>query len=762
MSIFDEIILFISRIAKAKDKVRAGGIVAFITSKGTLDKENNSFRKYVAERADLIGAIRLPNSTFRKNAGTIVTSDIIFLQKRETPIYTEPEWIHLGGNEDGIKMNQYFIDNPQMILGKMQMKSTQYGRMDAVCTPFEDSNLKEQLKQAILNLNAKIPEIEVDEINTENKDSVLPANLNVRNYSYTVVGGKIYYREDSKMYLQENPDGTVKRIKKLIDIRDTTRKLIELQTYDAPEEEIRATQSTLNFMYDNFVVEYGRICARANKKAFEDDSSYYLLTSLEVNDDKGLFLRKADMFSKRTIKPHKVVNSVENATDALLVSMSEKAKVDLKYMSNLSKLSKETLINELRGVIFKEPYSNDKYVTADEYLSGNVRKKLEIAKQASIEDNSLDINVKFLTDVIPEDLQASEITAKLGATWIPVEYIQDFMYEIFGTSWYLRSRIQVSYSDLTSNWNIQNKSLDQGNVKVNNTYGTNRMSAYKILENTLNMKDVKVFDTIRDEEGKEKRVLNKKETAIACSKQDLIKEEFENWLWKDLDRREKLGRLYNDKFNSIRPREYDGSHIKFDGINPEIKLRTHQVNAIAHILYGGNTLLAHEVGAGKTFEMVAACMESKRLGLSNKALFVVPNHIIEQFASEFLQLYPSANILVATKKDFSTNYRKRFCSKIATGDYDAIIIGHSQFERIPMSPERQRMLLQEQIYEIVQGIEEAKNERAERFTVKELERTKRRLEEKLKKLNDQSRKDNTIYFEELGIDKMFVDEAHRI
>lgn len=748
--------------AKAIDKVRAGGIIAFITSKGTLDKENNSFRKYVAERADLIGAIRLPNNTFSKNAGTIVTSDIIFLQKRETPIYTEPEWIHLGENEDGIKMNQYFIDNPQMILGKMQMKSTQYGRMDAVCTPFENGNLKEQLKEAILNLNAKIPEIEVDEINTQNKDAVLPANLNVRNYSFTVVGGKIYYREDSKMYLQENPDGTVKRIKKLIDIRDTTRKLIELQTYDAPEEEIKSMQSTLNFMYDNFVVEYGRICARANKKAFEDDSSYYLLTSLEVNDDKGLFLRKADMFSKRTIKPHKAVNSVENATDALLVSMSEKAKVDLEYMSNLSKISKETLINELRGVIFKEPYSNDKYVTADEYLSGNVRKKLEIAKQASIEDSSLDINVKFLTDVIPEDLQASEITAKLGATWIPVEYIQNFMHETFGTSWYLRSRIQVSYSDLTSNWNIQNKTLDHGNVKVNNTYGTNRMSAYKILENTLNMKDVKVFDTIRDEEGNEKRVLNKKETAIACSKQDLIKEEFENWLWKDLDRREKLVRLYNDKFNSIRPREYDGSHIKFDGINPEIKLRTHQVNAIAHILYGGNTLLAHEVGAGKTFEMVAACMESKRLGLSNKALFVVPNHIIEQFASEFLQLYPSANILVATKKDFSTNYRKRFCSKIATGDYDAIIIGHSQFERIPMSPERQRMLLQEQIYEIVQGIEEAKNERAERFTIKELERTKRRLEEKLKKLNDQSRKDNTIYFEELGIDKMFVDEAHRI
>lgn len=746
--------------AKAIDKVRAGGVIAFITSKGTLDKENNSFRKYIAQRADLIGAIRLPNNTFSRNAGTWVTSDIIFLQKKEVPTYDEPEWIHLGKDDEGITINQYFVDNPDMILGKMEMKSGQYGRMESVCTPIKTADLSEQLSIAILKLNAQIQEVEVDEINSNKRDTTLPANLNVRNYSYTIVSDKVYYRENSRMHLQELPESTIKRIKKLIDLRDTTRKLIELQTYDASDEEIKSVQSNLNFIYDNFVVEYGRICSRANKKAFEDDSSYYLLSSLEINDDKGMFKQKADMFFKRTIKPHKAIENVESPTDALIVSIAEKAKVDLEYMSKISKLSKETLINELRGVIFKIPYTQDKYVTADEYLSGNVRKKLETAKMALAEDRTLDINIKYLEEAIPEELQASEITAKLGATWIPSRYIREFMFETLGTPWHLKEYINVSYSDLSSNWNISNKTMDKGNVKVNTTYGTYRMNAYKILENTLNMKDVKVFDTVEDAEGNEKRVLNKKETAIASSKQDLLKEEFEEWIWKDVERREELVRLYNDKFNSIRPREYDGSHIRFDGINPEIKLRKHQVNAIAHILYGGNTLLAHEVGAGKTFEMVAACMESKRLGLSNKALFVVPNHIIEQFASEFLQLYPSANILVATKKDFSTNYRKRFCSKIATGDYDAIIIGHSQFEKIPISPERQRMLLQEQLEEIMQGIEEAKIAKAENFTIKDLQRTKRHLEEKMKKLNDQSRKDNTIYFEELGVDKMFVDEAH--
>ena len=745
--------------AKSLDKVRAGGIVAFITSKGTLDKANSSFRKYIAERADLIGAIRLPNDAFSKNAGTHVTSDIIFLQKRDVPQYNEPEWLYLGQNEDGIAINRYFIDNPQMVLGKMEMKSVQFGRMDSVCTPIPNADLKEQLKEAIQNINAQIPEIEVDEINADSKDTTLPANLNVRNYSFTVVNNKIYYRENSKMYLQDIPEGSIKRIKKLIDIRETTRKLIELQTYDASDEEIKGVQSTLNFMYDNFVVEYGRICSRPNRKAFEDDSSYYLLSSLEINDDKGVFQRKADMFSKRTIKPHREIESVETSTDALIVSISEKAIVDLDYMSKISKLPKETLINELKGVIFKLPNS-ESYVTASEYLSGNVRKKLEEARLAYEQDKSLDINIKYLEESIPEDLQASEITAKLGATWIPPQYIQQFMIETFGTPWHLKEYIQVSYSEFSSTWNITGKTYDNRNVKVNNTYGTSRMNAYKILENTLNMKDVKVFDTYQDDDGKEKRVLNKKETAIASSKQDLIKEEFESWLWKDIDRREKLVRLYNDKFNSIKPREYNGEHIKFDGINPDITLRKHQVDAIAHILYGGNTLLAHEVGAGKTFEMVASCMESKRLNLSNKALFVVPNHIVEQFASEFLQLYPSANIMVATKKDFSTNYRKRFCSKIATGEYDAIIIGHSQFEKIPISPERQRMLLEEQLEEIIVGIEEAKAQNSERFTVKELQRTKRHLEEKLKKMNDQSRKDNTIYFEELGVDKMFVDEAH--
>ena len=746
-------------VAKSIDKVRAGGVIAYITSKGTLDKENNSFRKYIAQRADLIGAIRLPNNAFSRNAGTRATTDIIFLQKRELPNYEEPEWIYLDKDEDGITMNRYFIDNPQMVLGKMEMKSVQYGRMDAVCSPIPTADLKEQLKEAITKIRGQISEIEIDEVNSNEKDTSLPADLNLRNYSYTVVDGKIYYRENSLMYLQELPDGTAKRIKKLVDIRNTTRRLIELQTYGASDEEIKSEQSTLNFMYDNFVVEFGRICSRANRKAFEDDSSYYLLTSLEVNDDKGNFLNKADMFFKRTIKPHREVENVNNSTDALIASISEKAKVDLDYMSEISKLPKETLIKELQGSIFKIPYS-DEYVTVSEYLSGNVRQKLEIAKQALEQDESLAINVKYLEDAIPEDLQASEITVKLGATWIPSEYIQQFMYETFGTSYSRQYDIKITYSDINSSWYISSKSADYNNVKVNTTYGTRRMNAYKILENTLNMKDIKIFDKVIDDNGNEKPVLNRQETAIARSKQDLIKEAFEEWIWKDVDRREKLVRLYNDKFNSIRPREYDGDNITFYGINPDITLRKHQIDAIAHILYGGNTLLAHEVGAGKTFEMVASCMESKRLGLSTKALFVVPNHIIEQFASEFLQLYPSANIMVATKKDFSTNYRKRFCSKIATGEYDAIIIGHSQFERVPVSPERRKRLLQDQINEIIDGIDEAEAEGAEDYTVKELQRTKKHLEEKLKKLNDVTRKDDTIYFEELGVDKMFVDEAH--
>ena len=745
--------------AKTIDKVRPGGIIAFVTSKGTMDKANNSIRKYIAERADLIGAIRLPNNTFSRNAGTNVTSDIIFLQKREKATFDDPEWLHLGKNEDGITMNQYFVDNPQMILGKMAIKSGQHGEPEAVCMPFENSNLEELLNEAIPNLTAQITELEVDEVSNSDVDTSIPADLNVRNYSYTVVDGKIYFRENTRMYLQELPEGTEKRIKKLIDIRNTTRTLLDLQLNDATDEEIKSVQSTLNFQYDNFVVEFGRIASRTNKRAFEDDSSYYLMCSLETYDDKGNFLDKAPIFSKRTIKPHKDVERVTTSQDALFVSIAEKAKIDLEFMSDLIGLSKEKIIEDLKGIIFRVPNSNE-YVTADEYLSGNIREKLNIAKQVAYDDKSFDINVEYLEKSLPTQLTASEITAKLGATWIPKEIMQRFMYETFDTPSYFNKYIQLNYSEITGNWNITGKTVDRGNVKTESTFGTKRVNAYKILEATLNLKTVKVYDQMEDDEGRKIRVLNKKETAIAQSKQQKVKEEFDRWIWNDTDRREELERIYNERFNSIKPREYDGQYIKFEGMNPDITFRKHQNNAVAHILYGGNTLLAHAVGAGKTFEMVAAGMESKRLGLSNKALYVVPNHIIEQFASEFLQLYPSANLLVASKKDFSTNYRKRFCSKIATGDYDAIIIGHSQFEKIPMSVERQEEFLREELRDIIKGIEELKAQNSEKFTIKELERTKKKVEEKLARLHDQTRKDDVITFEELGVDLMFVDEAH--
>ena len=745
--------------AKTIDKVRPGGIIAFVTSKGTMDKANNSIRKYIAERADLIGAIRLPNNTFSRNAGTNVTSDIIFLQKREKATFDDPEWLHLGKNEDGITMNQYFIDNPQMILGKMAIKSGQHGEPETICMPFENSNLEELLNEAIPNLTAQITELEVDEVSNSDVDTSIPADLNVRNYSYTVVDGKIYFRENTRMYLQELPEGTEKRIKKLIDIRNTTRKLLDLQLNDATDEEIKSAQSTLNFQYDNFVVEFGRIASRTNKRAFEDDSSYYLMCSLETYDDKGNFLDKAPIFSKRTIKPHKDVERVTTSQDALFVSIAEKAKIDLEFMSDLIGLSKEKIIEDLKGIIFRVPNSNE-YVTADEYLSGNIREKLNIAKQVAYDDKSFDINVEYLEKSLPTQLTASEITAKLGATWIPKEIMQQFMYETFDTPSYFNKYIQLNYSEITGNWNITGKTVDRGNVKTESTFGTKRVNAYKILEATLNLKTVKVYDQTEDEEGRKIRVLNKKETAIAQSKQQKVKEEFDRWIWNDTDRRDRLERIYNERFNSIKPREYDGQYIKFEGMNPDITFRKHQNNAVAHILYGGNTLLAHAVGAGKTFEMVAAGMESKRLGLSNKALYVVPNHIIEQFASEFLQLYPSANLLVASKKDFSTNYRKRFCSKIATGDYDAIIIGHSQFEKIPMSVERQEEFLREELRDIIKGIEELKAQNSEKFTIKELERTKKKVEEKLARLHDQTRKDDVITFEELGVDLMFVDEAH--
>ena len=748
--------------AKTIDKVRPGGVIAFITSKGTMDKENPSVRKYIAQRADLIGAIRLPDNTFKDNAGTRVTSDIIFLQKRDHIIDIEPDWVNLATDENGITMNKYFVDNPDMILGDMVMESTRFG-MDSACKAKENQDLDTELTYAINNIHADIGEYEREyDIEEQDEDNWIPADVNVKNFSYTVIDNQIYYRVNSKMYPQELPLTSVNRIKGMIRIRDCVRNLMELQLEDFPDEDIQKEQSNLNQLYDEFTKKYGLINSRGNNIAFREDSSYYLLCSLEIVNENGDLIRKADMFNKRTIKPHREVTKVETSQEALIVSMAEKAKVDLNYMHEISGIDIDVITEELKGEIFNIPeYGNpNTWVTADEYLSGNVREKLKVAEEFAKSDERFNINVDKLKQVIPQDLNASEISVKLGATWIPQKYVQRFIFELLDTPNYARWNIKVHYSDFTAEWNIEGKNYDRTNVKAFNTYGTSRINAYKIIEDTLNLKDVKVFDTIINDDGTKTRVLNKKETAIAQMKQDQIKSAFEEWIWKDPERREELVTLYNEKFNSIRPREYDGSNLAFNGMNPEIKLRPHQVNAIAHILYGGNTLLAHEVGAGKTFEMVAAAMESKRLGLCNKSLFVVPNHIIEQFASEFLQLYPSANILVATKKDFATNNRKKFCSKIATGEYDAIIIGHSQFEKIPMSVERQITILNEQIRDIVSGIAEMKANHGEKFTIKQLEKSKRKLEEKLKKLNDQSRKDDVVTFEELGCDRIFVDEAH--
>lgn len=742
---------------KTLDKVRPGGIIAFITSKGTMDKENPEVRKYIAQRAELLGAIRLPNNTFSKNAGTEVTSDIIFLQKRENMTDIIPDWVYLDTNENGIKMNKYFIDNPEMILGDMSIESTQYG-FDTTCKPHKDISLESELNYAITNIHAEVKEYEFEDIEEDEKSII--ADPSVKNFSYAIIDGKIYYRENSKMYLQDLPVTSVNRIKGMIELRDCVRKLIELQTEDYPEEEIKFTQQKLNKIYDDFTKKYGIINSRGNSTAFSDDSSYFLLCSLEVLDSNGNFVRKADMFNKRTIKAYKEIKSVDTANEALIISMSEKAHIDLDYMSYLTKKEKNELIKELEGVIFKVPLEEEKYVTADEYLSGNVREKLKLAEALAKTNDEFNINVESLKKVIPKTIPASEIGIKLGATWIPPDVIKKFMFELLDTPPYARWEINVKYSDYNSEWYIENKSYDRSNIKAYRTYGTDRINAYKIIEQTLNLKDVKIYDTVINEDGNKIRVLNKKETAIAMAKQEQINLAFNDWIWKDQERREQLVNLYNERFNSIRPREYDGSNLNFVGMNPEIKLRQHQVDAIAHILYGGNTLLAHEVGAGKTFEMVAAAMESKRLGLCNKSLFVVPNHIIEQFSSEFLQLYPSANILVATKKDFATGNRKKFCSRIATGEYDAVIIGHSQFEKIPMSVERQKELLQSQIAEILQGIDDAKRNRGENFTIKQLEKTRKRLEEKIEKLNKQDRKDDVITFEQLGIDKLFVDEAH--
>ena len=751
--------------AKSLDKLRPGGVMALVTSKGTMDKENPSVRKYIAQRAEFLGAIRLPNDTFKGNAGTEVVSDILFLQKRDRLIDIEPDWVYLDTDENGIKMNSYFVQHPEMILGEMKMVSGRFGP-EATCEAFENADLGELLNEAVINIHGEISEYEVaDELDEE--DNSIPADPTVRNFSYTVLDDKIYFRENSRMSPAIVSATAENRIKGMVAIRDSVRNLIEMQKEDYPDEEIKQAQEKLNNLYDTFTKKYGLINSRANSSAFSNDSSFPLLSALEVLNENGELERKADMFYKRTIKPHKAVTEVDTADEALAVSMGEKACIDMEYMQQLSGKSEEELFDDLKGVIFLNPLygygnvSEQKYLMADEYLSGNVREKLITAKKsAEVYPDDYKINVEALEKVQPKDLTASEIAVRLGATWLPPEIIQQFMFEFLDTPRYAQWNIKVHFSQFTGEWNIEGKSYDRSNVKAYSTYGTSRINGYKIIEETLNLKDVRIFDYIEDEEGKKKAVLNKKETAIAQAKQELIKQGFQDWIWSDPTRREKLTKMYNEKFNSIRPREYDGSHIVFNGMNPEIELREHQKNAVAHILYGGNTLLAHAVGAGKTFEMVAAAMESKRLGLCNKSLFVVPNHLTEQWAAEFLQLYPAANILVATKKDFETKNRKKFCGRIATGDYDAVIIGHSQFEKIPMSIERQRAILEQQIEELTDGIADLKRNRGENFSIKQLEKSRKAVKQKLEKLNDQSRKDDVVTFEELGVDRLFIDESH--
>ena len=751
--------------AKSLDKLRPGGVMALVTSKGTMDKENSAVRKYIAQRAELLGAIRLPNNTFKGNAGTEVVSDILILQKRDRLIDIEPDWVHLDTDENGIKMNSYFVQHPEMILGEMKMVSGRFG-MEATCVPYENADLAAQLDEAVANIHGEITEYETEE-ELEEEDNSIPADPTVRNFSYTLVDDKIYYRENSRMTPVEVSATAENRIKGMIAIRNSVRTLIELQTEDYPDSEIKAEQERLNRLYDTFSGKYGLINSRANTSAFSQDSSFSLLSALEIIGEDGELERKADMFSKRTIKPHTPVTSVDTASEALAVSLGEKATIDMDYMMELSGKSENEIFEDLKGVIFLNPlyeYGNSyepKYLMADEYLSGNVREKLRIAKNsAELYPEDYKVNVEALQKVQPKDLTASEISVRLGATWLPPDDVQEFIFHLLETPRYAQWNIKVHFSPFTSEWNIEGKSYDKGNVRAYNTYGTSRINAYKIIEETLNLKDVRIFDYIEDDEGKKKAVLNKKETAIAQSKQEMIKQEFQDWIWSDPERRERLCKSYNEKFNSVRTREYDGSHIIFNGMNPEIELREHQKNAVAHILYGGNTLLAHAVGAGKTFEMVAAAQESKRLGLCNKSLFVVPNHLTEQWAAEYLQLYPAANILVATKKDFETKNRKKFCGRIATGDYDAVIIGHSQFEKIPMSIERQRAILEQQLEEITEGIAELKRNRGENFSVKQLEKSKKSIKQKLDKLNDQTKKDDVVTFEELGVDRLFVDESH--
>ena len=744
--------------AKTLDKLRPGGILAFVTSSGTMDKKNPAVRKYIAQRAELLGAVRLPNNAFLQNAGTQVVADILFLQKRDRAIEAEPDWVHLGKSAEGFTINQYFADNPDMVLGQLTEESTQYGRQECTCTPIPGADFSEQLRDAMANIHGSIVEYsrEEDALSESSTESI-HADPDVRNFSFTIVDGQIYYRENSRMNKVEASVTAANRIKGMIELRDCTRRLIEYQLEGYPDETIAEEQSKLNVLYDSFTSKYGLLNSRANNMAFSDDSAYCLLCSLEVLDENGNLERKADMFTRRTIRQQSVITSVDTASEALAVSIAEKARIDMPYMAQLTGKTEEQLADELTGVIFLNPKTKQ-YETADEYLSGDVRWKLQLLKE--IDDPKYTANMAALEKAQPKDLSASEIDVRLGATWLPPKDIEQFIYELLSTAYYLRNRIKVHYSPITAAWNIEGKSADGSNVASGITYGTNRINAYKIIEETLNLKDVRIFDTVIDDNGNETRVMNKKETILAQQKQQLIKDAFRDWIWKDPKRRDRLTTLYNTRFNCIRPREYDGSHIRFVGMNPEITLRPHQVNAIARILYGGNTLLAHVVGAGKTFEMVAAAMESKRLGLCQKSMFVVPNHLTEQWAAEFLQLYPAANILVATKKDFETRNRKKFCSRIATGDYDAVIIGHSQFEKIPLSLERQRAVLQEQLDEIIDGIADAKRAHAERFTVKQLEKTKKQIKLKLDKLNDQSRKDDVVTFEELGVDRLFVDEAH--
>ena len=754
--------------AKALDQVRPGGVVAFVTSRYTMDAKDSTVRRYLAQRAELLGAIRLPNNAFRANAGTDVVSDILFLQKRDRPLDIAPDWTQTGRTEEGFTVNQYFLDHPEMVLGRPTAESTQYGKQDYTVAPIEGLELADQLHDAVKYIRGTYQEAALPELGEgEDIDDSLPADPDVKNYSYTVVDGAVYFRENSRMVRPDLNATAEARVKGLVGLRDCVQRLIDLEMdAAAPDADIRAQMAELNRRYDDFSAKYGLINDRANRLAFADDSSYYLLCALEVLDEDGRLERKADMFTKRTIKPHEAVTTVDTASEALAVSISEKACVDMAYMEQLTGKTGEELADELRGVIFRvpgqtEPDGTPHYVTADEYLSGNVRRKLRQAQRAAEQDPAFAVNVEALTAAQPKDLDASEIEVRLGATWIDKEYIQQFMYETFDTPFYLQRSIEVHYTPFTAEWQISGKNVvGQNNVAAYSTYGTGRANAYKILEDSLNLRDVRIYDTVEDADGKERRVLNAKETTLAAQKQQAIRDAFRDWIWRDPERRQALVRQYNEEMNATRPREYDGSHIVFGGMNPAITLREHQKNAIAHVLYGGNTLLAHEVGAGKTFEMVGAAMEAKRLGLCQKSLFVVPNHLTEQWASEFLRLYPSANILVTTKKDFEKHNRKKFCARIATGDYDAIIMGHSQFEKIPISKERQERLLHEQIWEITEGIAEVEASGGERFTVKQLERTKKSLEARLEKLQAEGRKDDVVTFEQLGVDRLFVDEAH--